>query len=188
MRSRGRTSPLLALGIAALAVLPVATVAMALRHAAAPSGVRSTAAHVTAPVDNQHHLYVLDGHGVLHPVGDAPALSESTTWPNKDVAYSLALFPDSTGGYVLNAWGGLDAVGNAPAIDTGLSTMGFGVVRQVVLAPWSSSAQPDGYVLDEFGGIHEFGFAPAVKSAIHFNLDIARAMVLLPGSTREHVA
>jgi hypothetical protein len=181
-------SPQLVLGVAALAVLAVASSAMALRPAAAPTVVQSIAAHFAAPIDNQHHLYVLDGHGVIHPVGDAPALDATTTWPNKDVAYSLALFPDNTGGYVLNAWGGLDAVGTAPAIDTGLSTMGFSVVRQVVLAPWSSSAHPDGYVLDAFGGIHEFGFAPAVKNATHFNFDIARAIVLLPGSTRDHVA
>jgi len=45
-------SPLLALGIAALVVLPVATFAMAMRHAAAPNNVRGIAAHDAAPFDN----------------------------------------------------------------------------------------------------------------------------------------
>ena len=188
MRSRGWTSPLLALGIAALAVLPIATFAMALRPAAAPNHVQGIAAHVAAPLDNQRHLYVLDGHGEVYPVGDSPALATRITWPNKDVAYSLALFPDGTGGYVLNGWGGLDPVGGAPSIDTALSAMGFGFARQVVLAPWSSRAQADGYVLDMYGGIHEFGFAPPVRNAALFAGDLARGMVLLPASTRDHVA
>src|SRR5690242_11330924 len=104
---------------------------------------RSTLTGSAVPLDNEHRLYVLDGHGDVYPVGDAPVLKTRTTWPNKDVAYSLALFPDGSGGYVLNAWGGLDPVGTAPSVDSGLSAMGFGVVRQVVLAPWSSRAHPD---------------------------------------------
>ena len=180
-------SPLLVLGIAALAVLPIATFAMAMRPAAAPNHVRGIAAHFAAPFDNQHHLYVLDGHGDVYPLGDSPALATRITWPNKDVAYSLALFPDGTGGYVLNGWGGLDPVGRAPSIDTGLSAMGFGFARQVVMAPWSSSAQADGYVLDIYGGIHEFGYAPPARNVTLFSGDLARGMVLLPASTRDHV-
>jgi hypothetical protein len=185
MRSRRWISPLLVLGIVALAALPAAS---ALKPGLAPTSAKGFAAHVVAPLDNQRHLYVLDGHGDVYPVGDSPALSTRITWPNKNVAYSLALFPDGTGGYVLNGWGALDPVGVAPWIDTGLSAMGFGFERQVVLAPWSSSAQPDGYVLDMFGGIHEFGFAPPVRNAAHFASDMARGMVLMPASTRDHVA
>ena len=153
--------------------------------------LRPVVAATTAPsppFDNAHHLYVLDGHGFVHPVWDAPALAASVTWPNKDVAYSLALFGDGAGGYVLNAWGGLDPVGDAPAIDTGLSSLGFGVTREVVLAPWASSRDPAGYVLDEYGGMHEFGDAPAVTDARRFASDLARGMVLLPGSNRRRAS
>jgi hypothetical protein len=59
-----------------------------------------------APLDNAGHLYVLDGFGGLHPVGSAPELSTSASWPNKDIAFSLALFPDGTGGYVMDGWAG----------------------------------------------------------------------------------
>jgi len=149
-----------------------------------PTQLRGSA----AAFDNQWQLYVLDGHGEIYPVGGSPPLKTQITWPNKDAAYSLALFPDGTGGYVLNGWGGLDPVGVAPPIDTGLSAMGFGFARQVVLAPWSSSAEADGYVLDMYGGIHGFGYAPPVRNAALFAGDLARGMVLLPGSRRGHVA
>src|SRR5712692_9127514 len=104
MRSRGRRSPLFAIGFAALTALLVAPAVYALSTRTALIPAAAIARRVVAPADNQHHLYVLDGHGVVHPVGDSPALTVSTTWPNKDVAYSLALFTDGTGGYVLNAW------------------------------------------------------------------------------------
>ena len=159
-------------------------------HAGTPVGAAATttASRPAAPVDNAHHLYVLDGHGYVHPVAGAPELATTVTWPNKDVAYSLALFADGTGGYALNAWGGLDPVGDAPAIDTGLSGLGFGVSREVVLAPWASAAEPAGYVLDAFGGLHEFGDAPAITRPVHFGDANARGAVLLsPWSNRHRV-
>src|SRR2546425_435443 len=61
------------------------------------------------PVDNQRHLYVLDGWGGVHPVGASPVLATSASWPTKDTAFSLALFPDGTGGY------GMDGCGRLPA-------------------------------------------------------------------------
>src|SRR5260370_30316622 len=60
----------------------------------------SAAARVPPALDNQGHLYVLDGWGGLHPVGMSPILSTSASWPTKDIAYGLALFPDGSGGYV----------------------------------------------------------------------------------------
>ena len=51
----------------------------------------------TMPVDNQDHLYVLDGWGGVHQVGSAPPLVTSEHWDHKDVAQSLAIFPDGTG-------------------------------------------------------------------------------------------
>src|SRR5438874_13728436 len=43
------------------------------------------------PVDNQRHLYVLDGWGGLHPVGASPLLSTSVAWPTTDIASGRAL-------------------------------------------------------------------------------------------------
>ena len=96
------------------------------------------------PVDNQRHLYVLDGWGGLHPVGSSPALSVSATWPTKDIAYSLALFPDGTGGYVMDGWGGLHPVGSAHPVDSGVYWPHWIGAREVVMAPWSTSASPAG--------------------------------------------
>ena len=155
--------------------------AVAAGQSLAPPSQRS------APLDNSHNLYVLDGHGLVHPVAGAPQLSTSVTWPNKDVAYSLALFADGSGGYVLNAWGGLDAVGDAPVIDIGLSSLGFGVVRAVVLAPWASKSDAAGYVLDANGVLHEFGDAPVIKRWTPFTAAVARGVALLPMSNRHRV-
>src|SRR5947199_5944673 len=76
------------------------------------------AARVHPPIDNRNHLYVLDGWGGIHPVGASPALASTASWPTKDIAYSLALFPDGTGGYVMDGWGGLHPVGGAPTMDS----------------------------------------------------------------------
>ena len=40
-----------------------------------------------------------------------------------------------------------------------------------------------GYTLDGYGGLHPFGAAPAPINAAYFGWDIARDVVLLPGST-----
>ncbi len=139
-------------------------------------------------LDNQNHLYVVDGWGGLHPVGASPAMSSSAAWPTKDIAYSLALFGDGTGGYVLDGWGGLHAAGSAPALDSGVSWPHWVGAREVVLAPWASSSAPAGYVLDADGGIHPFGGAPAVTgNQVWPSGGIARAIVLSPESTPTRV-
>ncbi|HSS61317.1 MAG TPA: hypothetical protein VLK30_07670 [Candidatus Limnocylindrales bacterium] len=140
-------------------------------------------------IDNKDHLYVLDGWGGVHPVGAAPILKTSAAWPTKDIAYSLALFPDGTGGYVMDGWGRLHEVGSAPPVDSQVYWPGWIGAREIVLAPWSSSANPAGYLLDADGGIHPFGGAPAVAgNAVWPSKGIARAMVLTPNSTPEAVA
>ena len=139
---------------------------------------------VPLPVDNRTHLYVLDGWGGVHPVGSSPALTTSASWPNKDIAFSLALFPDGTGGYVMDGWGGLHPVGTAPTVDSGVYWPHWIGAREVVMAPWSSSDSPAGYVLDADGGIHAFGGAPAVAPGATWpEQGIARALVLVAGST-----
>ncbi len=150
--------------------------------------VERTASRMPPPIDNQDHLYVLDGWGGVHPVGSSPALTTGATWATKDIAFSLALFPDGAGGYVLDGWGRLHPVGEAPTVDSGVYWPHWIGAREVVLAPWSSSAAPAGYVLDADGGIHPFGGAPAVAgNATWPGKGIARALVLLSTSTPEAV-
>lgn len=152
---------------------------------------RVTASRVTAPlqpIDNQNHLYVLDGWGGVHPVGSAPALATSASWPDKDIAFSLALFADGSGGYVMDGWGKLHAVGGAPAVDSGVYWPRWIGARQIVIAPWASRTAPAGYLLDADGGIHPFGGAPAVKgNAVWPGQGIARGLVLSPDSTPSRV-
>jgi hypothetical protein len=146
--------------------------------------IKGLGAGLRPPVDNQRHLYVLDGWGGLHPVGAAPALTVSASWPTKDIAFSLALFPDGTGGYVMDGWGGLHPVGSARPADSGVYWPHWIGAREVVMAPWSSSASPAGYLLDADGGIHPFGGAPDVLgNAVWPSQGIARALVLTPNST-----
>ena len=142
------------------------------------------AAHVHPPIDNRNHLYVLDGWGGIHPVGASPALASTASWPTKDIAYSLALFPDGTGGYVMDGWGGLHPVGGAPTMDSGVYWPHWIGAREIVLAPWSSHRAPAGYLLDADGGIHAFGGAPQVTgNSLWPGQGIARGLVLTPNST-----
>src|SRR5207237_8687132 len=66
--------------------------------------IKNAALGVRPPVDNQNHLYVLDGWGGVHPVGASPALSSSTPSPTKDIAYSLPVLPDGPGRYLMTGW------------------------------------------------------------------------------------
>lgn len=141
------------------------------------------------PLDNQRHLYVLDGWGGVHPVGASPALATTAAWPTRDIAFSLALFPDGAGGYVMDGWGKLHPVGVAPNVDSGVYWPGWVGAREIVMAPWSSAAAPAGYLLDADGGIHPFGGAPAVNGNPTWpGQGIARGIVLAPSSTRESVS
>jgi Papain-like cysteine protease AvrRpt2 len=143
----------------------------------------------TPPLDNKDHLYVLDGWGGVHPLGKSPALSTSATWPTKDIAFSLALFPDGTGGYVMDGWGQLHPVGSAPNVDSHVYWPHWIGAREVVMAPWSSSARPAGYLLDADGAIHPFGGAPAITgNAFWPSQGIARGIVLTPDSSPRAVA
>jgi Papain-like cysteine protease AvrRpt2 len=143
----------------------------------------------TAPaVDNQDHLYVLDGWGGLHPVGRAPALRTSASWPNKDIAFSIAIFPDGRGGYVMDGWGKLHPVGDARPVDSPVLRAGWIGARQIVLAQWATPSSPAGYLLDADGDIHPFGGAPAVGGFVTWpGKGIAQGMVLAPDSTRNSV-
>ena len=152
--------------------------------AAATRSIRNVATRVAPMVDNAAHLYVLDGWGGVHPVGDSPPLSISASWPDRDIAFSLALFPDGSGGYVMDGYGGLHQVGTAPPADSHVYWPHWIGAREIVMAPWSSSANPAGYLLDADGAIHPFGGAPAVTGNPTWpSQGIARALVLTPNST-----
>src|SRR2546429_5308224 len=114
--------------------------------------IKNAVLGVRLPVDNQNHLSVLDGWGGVHPVGASPALSSSTSWPTKDIAYSLALFPDGTGGYVMDGWGGLHPVGSAHPVDSGVYWAGWVGAREIVMAPRSARAKPGRPLPDPDGG------------------------------------
>ncbi len=138
--------------------------------------------------DNQRHLYVLDGWGGVHPVGASPALSTTAAWPTRDIAFSLALFPDGAGGYVMDGWGKLHPVGSAPAVESGVYWPRWIGAREIVMAPWSSRLRPAGYLLDADGGVHAFGGAPAVKAGATWpGRGIARGIVLRPDSSPSSV-
>jgi hypothetical protein len=140
-------------------------------------------------IDNQAHLYTLDGWGGLHADGAAPALTTSVYWPGWNIARSAALFPDGLGGYVLDGWGGLHQFGNAPAVTGFQYWPGWDIARQVVLAPWSTSAAPAGWTLDGWGGLHPFGGAPSISGFSYWpGWDIARGLTILPDSTPSLVA
>jgi len=168
-----------------LYLLPIPGAAVA---AGAFGWTEGVAARTGPPVDNQGHLYVLDGWCGVHPVGASPALATTAAWPSKDIAYSLALFPDGTGGYVMDGWGRLHPVGGAPAMDSGVYWPHWIGAREIVMAPWSSAGDPAGYLLDADGGIHAFGGAPAAMgNAMWPGQGIARALVLSAASTRDAV-
>lgn len=140
-------------------------------------------------LDNQAHLYTLDGWGGLHNDGASPVLSGSAYWPYWNIARGEALFPDGLGGYVLDGWGGLHPLGNAPAATGFAYWPGWDIARQVVLAPWSSHTNAAGWTLDGWGGIHPFGGAPAIAGFAYWpNWDIARGLVILPDSTPSSMA
>ena len=124
---------------------------------------------------------MLDGWGGIHPVGASPALTANVLWPHRDLAQSLGLFPDGTGGYVMDAFGGLHPIGSAPAAPSGAYWPDWNIAREVVMAPWSSSADPAGYVLDGWGGVHPYNGAPGVTTSAYWKgWDIARGLASRP--------
>jgi hypothetical protein len=154
-----------------------------------PNSPRNLQVNGAGALDNQGHLYTLDGWGDVHATGGAPSLSRTAYWPGWNIARSLALFPDGTGGYLLDGWGGLHPVGNANPVTASAYWPGWDIARQVVLAPWATKAAPAGWTLDGWGGIHEFGGAPAITGFAYWPWwDIARGIVILPDSTPGSVA
>lgn len=194
MQVRGRMNLLFVAASAGLVVLLAALSAYLLpAHAVGSFGsavkaTRSIALRVPQPVDNQAHLYVLDGWGGVHPVGASPTLAATASWPTRDIAFSLALFPSGSGGYVMDGWGKLHPVGDAPPLDSGVYWPHWAGARQVVMAPWSSSADPAGYLLDADGNVHAFGGTPPVRVTVTLPAqNVMRGLVLTANSSRSSV-
>jgi len=186
---RGRVLVLVTSATAGLLIIGSSVLFLINSHLDVPNSVLAGLRITAPPLDNKDHLYVLDGWGGVHPLGSAPALSTTASWPAKDIAFSLSLFPDGTGGYVMDGWGQLHPVGSAPSVDSHVYWPHWIGAREIVMAPWSTSARPAGYLLDADGAIHPFGGAPAVTgNSLWPSQGIARGIVLTPGSTPGAVA
>jgi peptidase C39-like protein len=173
--------------LAALVALPVVGLPALFLHGA-PHLAAAQAAAARPVVDNRDHLYVLDGFGGVHPVGAAPRLTTTAYWPHKDIAQSLALFPDGQGGYVMDGNGGLHPVGDAPQITQSAYWVGWNFARAIVMAPWSSAAEPAGWIMDGYGELYAFGGAPEATGYTYWpGTDSARGVAVMPISTRSSV-
>jgi hypothetical protein len=87
--------------------------------------------------------------------------------------------------YTLDGYGGLHPANEvSPVMPGGGYWPGWKIARAAVLLSDASG----GYTLDGFGGVHPFGAAPPASGAAYFGWDIARDIVLLPGSTASHAA
>jgi hypothetical protein len=118
---------------------------------------------------------VLDGYGGMHPFGN---LSLNTTgapyWSGWDIARSISVLPDGSGGWTLDGFGGIHHWGTAPAIQTPSYWSGWDIARAVYVLPDEQS----GYLLDGWGGLHPFGpKAVALSGAAYWSgRDVARGL------------
>lgn len=82
--------------------------------------------------------------------------------------------------YTLDAYGGLHpASATSPPMPGGGYWLGWKIARAAALLSDASG----GYTLDGYGGLHPFGAAPAPAGAAYFGWDIARDVVVMPGSS-----
>ena len=87
--------------------------------------------------------------------------------------------------YTLDGYGALHPENPVSPVMTGTAYWpGWKIARAAALL----SDARGGYTLDGFGGLHQFGSAPPAVGAAYFGWDIARDVVLLPGSSSTHAA
>jgi len=134
-------------------------------------------------------MYTLDGYGGVHPVQSQPLVS-SSAWPGWNIARSLALKGDASGGYLLDGWGGIHPVGSAPpAVPGSVYWPGWDIARDIALLPDGSG----GYVLDGWGGLHAFATGGhalppvAAVSAYWRGWDIARKVTMFADGSGGYV-
>jgi hypothetical protein len=117
---------------------------------------------------------VLDGYGGLHPFGNAAVnTANAPYWNGWDIARSIAVIPDGSGGWTLDGFGGIHNWGSAPPIQTPAYWQGVDIARALYVL----SDKRSGYLLDGHGVLHPFGpNAPALSGAPVWNWDIARGL------------
>jgi hypothetical protein len=131
-----------------------------------------------------HNIFTLDAWGGVHGGGTSANPAMSAYWPGQNIARSMALLPDGSGGYVLDQFGGLHQFGSASLPGPTAYWPGSDLARDVVLLPTSTSAHASGYTLDAWGGLHSFGGAPAVAAFAYWpNSNLAKRVVLLSDGT-----
>jgi uncharacterized protein YvpB len=116
---------------------------------------------------NPHGGVRLDGWGGLHPFGGMPLDTRGGPyWGNWDIARSLAVRADGTGGWILDGFGGIHGFGAEPGISTPAYWSSWDIARAMVVVSRDSNGQLDGrqgYLLDGWGGVHAWGGAPALS-------------------------
>ncbi len=104
---------------------------------------------------------LLEADGTIIPFGGVKLdTSGAPSWTGKDVARSLVVLSDGSGGWVLDGFGAIHSFGKALAIKSPV-TSPDDVARALVVMPDEQS----GYVLDRDGVLHPFGKALTVTSA-----------------------
>jgi hypothetical protein len=117
--------------------------------------------------------------------GDLSGLStpakSGASWPYP-IARGIAADGSGDGGWVIDGLGGLHPFGSSPA----LATSGYwssDVIRGLAVTGTGSAAW--GYALDWWGGLFPIGGAPYIANGPYWpGRDVARAVVLLPGTTK----
>jgi hypothetical protein len=87
--------------------------------------------------------------------------------------------------YTLDGYGGLHP---ASAVSRPMSGVAYWPGWRIARAAALLSDASGGYTLDGYGGLHPFGAAPPPLGAAYFGWDIARDVVLLPGSSSTHAS
>jgi hypothetical protein len=136
---------------------------------------------------NMGGVYLLDGFGGVHPVGNVPAFSGGPYWAGFDIARALRVVFDSTGPvqgyYVLDGYGGVHPVGNVPAFSGGPYWPGFDIAKDMDVVYNSTGTVQGYYILDGYGAVHPVGNVPAFSGGPYWGgFDIARALAVVYNS------
>lgn len=118
---------------------------------------------------------LLDGWGGLHPFGNFQLnTANAPYWKGWDIARSLVVRQDGSGGWELDGYGGIHAFGAAPPINPQpVYWSGWDIARALVVL----ADEKSGYVLDGYGGVHAFGNAPVFTGTPYWSgWDIARGI------------
>ncbi|MBV8301862.1 MAG: hypothetical protein JOY68_08055 [Candidatus Dormibacteraeota bacterium] len=118
----------------------------------------------------------LDGFGGLNAFGGLQLNTAGAPyWPGWDIARSLVVLPDGSGGWELDGLGGVHPFGSAGALSGTPVWPRWDIARSLVVNPDGTS----GYVLDGWGGLHPFGGAPMLNGSPYwYGDDVARGLAI----------